>query len=105
MDEIARILKSTGMPFAYDHFAEGEFPKPPFLCYSLSGSENFSADGKVYQKITRAVIELYTNHKDLKSEMKVESALDNAGIFYDTTEVWLPSEKLYEVRFSFSMRR
>ncbi len=105
MEEITRILRQTGMPFAYGHFAEGESPKTPFLCYSLPGSENFAADGKAYKKIMRVVVELYTDHKDLRSELEVESALDNAGIFYDTTETWLPSEKLYEVRYSFSMRR
>ena len=30
-----------------DHFAEGESPDPPFICYLLPGSDNFSADGRV----------------------------------------------------------
>lgn len=28
-----------------DHFAEGESPDPPFICYLLPGSDNYSADG------------------------------------------------------------
>ena len=50
MDKLLDILKSAGFPYAYDHFAEGEAPDPPFLCYLLPGSDNFSADGKVYKE-------------------------------------------------------
>ena len=52
MDKLLDILKSIGFPYAYDHFAEGEVPDPPFLCYLLPGSDNFSADGKVYYRIS-----------------------------------------------------
>ena len=27
------VLKELGLPFAYDHFAEGESPEPPFVVY------------------------------------------------------------------------
>ena len=47
MDDLIRLLEETGIPFAYDHFAEGESPDPPFICYLLPQSDNFSADGKV----------------------------------------------------------
>ena len=65
MDKLLDILKSTGFPYAYDHFAEGEAPDPPFLCYLLPGSDNFSADGKVYYRISEVRVELYTDQKDL----------------------------------------
>ena len=58
MDKLLDILKSTGFPYAYDHFAEGEAPDPPFLCYLLPGSDNFSADGKVYYRISEVRVEL-----------------------------------------------
>ena len=51
MDDLIRLLEETGVPFAYDHFAEGESPDPPFICYLLPQSDNFSADGKVYLKV------------------------------------------------------
>lgn len=97
------ILKETGIPFAYDHFAEGESPEPPFICYLLPASDNFSADGKVYYKISGVNIELYTDMKDLSAEQKIEAVLDKHGIFYDKTEVWIESEKLYEVLYTFEM--
>ena len=101
--ELAAVLQSTGIPFAYDHFAEGESPEPPFICYLLPGSDNFAADGQVYYRINQVRIELYTDSKDLTVESKVEKALDDAGIFYNKSEVWIESEKLYEVLYSFEV--
>lgn len=103
MEKLLSILDSIGIPYAYDHFAEGASPEPPFLCYLLPGSDNFSADGKVYHKISEVRLELYTDYKDLASEQKVEDTLDAAGLFYNKTETWIDSEKLYEVLYSFDM--
>jgi len=103
MEKLLSILDSIGIPYAYDHFAEGESPEPPFLCYLLPESDNFSADGKVYHKISEVRLELYTDYKDLASEQKVEDTLDAAGLFYNKTETWIDSEKLYEVLYSFDM--
>ena len=103
IEELAAMLQSTGIPFAYDHFAEGESPSPPFICYLLPGSDNFAADGQVYYRINQVRIELYTDSKDLTVEDKVEKALDDAGIFYNKSEVWIESEKLYEVLYSFEV--
>lgn len=103
MDKLIKIIKAMGIPFAYDHFAEGEAVDPPFLCYLLPGSDNFSADGRVYYKANQVNIELYTDKKDLSVEQKVEAVLDEHGIFYDRSEVWIASEKLYEVLYTFEM--
>ena len=103
MEELLQILKEMDIPFAYDHFAEGEIPDPPFICYLIPGSDNFSADGRVYLKVNEVNIELYTDYKDLSVESKVETVLDNHGIFYDRSEVWVESEKLYEVLYTFEM--
>ena len=101
MDKLISMLKQMGIPFAYDHFAEGESPDPPFITYLLPRSDNFAADGKVYFRITEVHIELYTDEKNPEVEALVETALDAHGIFYDKTEVWIDSEKLYEVLYSF----
>ena len=103
MDELLQILSETQIPFAYHHFAEGESPEPPFICYLLPGSNNFSADGKVYYKINEVHIELYTDLKDLAVEQQLEDVLDEHGIFYNKSETWIESEKLYEVLYTFEM--
>ena len=103
METIVELLKAMGIPYAYDHFAEGESPDPPFICYLCPESNNFSADGRVYFKIENINIELYTDKKDLSCESAVETVLDAHGIFYNKTEVWIESEKLYEVLYEFEM--
>lgn len=37
-DEVMKMVGEMGLPFAYDHFVEGEAPEPPFLVYRLSES-------------------------------------------------------------------
>ena len=103
MEELLQILSETQIPFVYHHFAEGESPEPPFICYLLPGSNNFSADGKVYYKINEVHIELYTDLKDLAVEQQLEEVLDEHGIFYNKSETWIESEKLYEVLYTFEM--
>ena len=103
LEELARMLEKTGFPFAYDHFAEGESTDPPFICYLLPGSDNFAADGRVYFRISEVRIELYTDRKDPGAETLVETVLDDAGIFYNKSEAWIQSEKLYEVLYSMEL--
>lgn len=103
MEELVGMITEMGIPFAYDHFCEGESPDPPFLCYLLPGSDNFAADGKVYFKINEVRIEVYTDQKDPELEGQVETVLDSHEIFYNKSEVWIESEKLYEVLYSFEM--
>jgi hypothetical protein len=57
----------------------------------------------VYFKINEVRIEVYTDRKDLAVESKVEAVLDDRGIFYNKSEVWIGSEKLYEVLYSFEL--
>ena len=103
MDKLLGLMAEIPFPSAYDHFAEGESPEPPFITYLLPGSDNFAADGKVYFRVTEVHIELYTDEKNPEVEQQVEGVLDEHGIFYDKTEVWIESEKLYEVLYSFEM--
>ena len=104
MQELTRLLTETGIPFAYDHFAEGESPEPPFITFLIPASDNFSADGFVYLKVDVVHIELYTDEKNPETEAQVEEVLDRHGIFYYKTEVWIEEEKLYEVLWSFERK-
>lgn len=97
--EVMTMLAEMNLPYAYDHFVEGESPDPPFLVFLYPGSNHFAADGKVYFKVNRLNIELYTDKKDVELEETVEAVLDRHGIFYGKSEVWIESESLYEVLY------
>ena len=97
--EVLKMMDEMKLPYAYNHFVEGESPDPPFLVFLYPNSDNFAADGMVYFKVNRLNIELYTDLKDVELEEIVEAVLDKHGIFYEKSEVWIESENLYEVLY------
>lgn len=98
-EEVMVLMEEIGLPYAYHHFAEGESPDPPFAVFLYLGSNNFSADGKVYFKVSRLNVEIYTDVKNIELEQQTEAVLDEHGIFYEKSEVWIESENLYEVLY------
>ena len=97
--EVLEMMNEMKLPYAYHHFVEGESPDPPFLVFLYPGSDNFAADGKVYFKVNQLNIELYADLKDVELEETVEAVLDEHGIFYEKSEVWIETENLYEVLY------
>ena len=97
--DITNMLKEAGLPLAYDHFAEGESPEPPFLIFLFPGSDNMFADNGVYFKISQLNMELYTDKKDPELEEKLEDILTAHEIPWEKSEVWIDSEKMYEVLY------
>ena len=89
-EDVLKMMEELGLPFAYDHFVEGEAPEPPFAVFLYPRADNFSADGVAYFKRNELDIEVYTDLKDPELE---------EGIFYGKSEVWIESERLYEVLY------
>ena len=89
----------SNLPLAYDHFAEGESPDPPFLIFLFPGTDNMFADNKVWQKINQLNIELYTDEKSPETEETIEDILDSYEIPYEKSEYWIESEMMYEVLY------
>ena len=102
-EEVMQMLDETGIPYAYDHFAEGESPDPPFICFLFPGSDNFSVDNIVYATFENLNIELYTDEKDPELETSVEAVLTEHELFWQKSEVWIESEKLYEVLYQMTV--
>lgn len=98
-NDVITMLEEVGLPLAYDHFAEGESPDPPFLVFLYPGSDNMFADDTVFQKIDELNIELYTDVKDPETETQIEDILIAHDLPYEKSEVWIESEKLYEVLY------
>ncbi|WP_099329106.1 hypothetical protein [Clostridium paraputrificum] len=98
--ELEDMLKQTSYPVKYSHFEKPV--KVPYITYINSNTNNFIADNIVYKKISDVQIELYTRKKDLGVEEKLEKLLDENELAYETSEVWIEEErlfqKIYEVR-------
>ena len=52
LEEIKKLLETTGLPVAYRAFPVGNAPPLPFVCYLFSSTNNFNADDAVYQLST-----------------------------------------------------
>ncbi len=98
--EIIEMMEEIGLPYAYDHFAEGESPKPPFICFLYPVAQNFGADNVVYYSCNDLDIELYTDEKNPSLEAEIEEILTEHELYYEKSEAWIDSEKLYEVLYS-----
>jgi hypothetical protein len=99
MDNLISIMEVIGIPYAYDHFAEGESPRPPFALFLSPGENTFSADNLMYHSFKQLDIELYTDEKSPEAEERLEEVLRLHNIYYTKTESWIESEKLYEVLY------
>jgi len=100
-EQIASMIESIGLPYAYDHFEETEAPgNPPFICFFYPSHDDFIADDTNYQSIIRLVIELYTDNIDFTLESRVESALTGAGLPYTSEREWIESERMYQTTYN-----
>ena len=98
-NEIATMIESIGLPFAYYQFERNKPVDPPYIIFWYPGSDDFPADNKNYQHIEELDIELYTEHKDFEAEARIEAALMQAGLFYDRTETFIENEELHRVLY------
>ena len=97
LEEIAKLLESTGLPVAYGFFPEEEASDLPILVYQSVYSNNFSADNIVYQKFNHIQIDLYTRFKEPQTEDKVENAL--SSFFWEKAEEYDDTEKVYRITY------
>ncbi len=97
--KVKEVIEELGIPHAYDHFAEGESPEPPFAVFYYPRTSNFAADGIAYFKKNALNIEVYMDEKNMELEGKIEAVFERHGLFFEKTEVWIESEKLYEILY------
>lgn len=95
--EIAAMIESIGLPYAYYQFPEGTEQPTPFVCFFYSYNNDMKADDSNYQKIEHLIIELYTDNKDFNLEQTVEEVLTSNGIVWSRDEEWIDSERMLEV--------
>ncbi|MDE6780458.1 MAG: hypothetical protein K2J40_03240 [Ruminococcus sp.] len=98
-EEIHEMMLEIGLPSAYEHFSENENPSLPFLIWSIEGENTFSADNHMYYSSLQLNISLYNDEKSHETEAEVERVLKHHHIFYNKSEAWIESEKLYEILY------
>ena len=98
-EDVMAMLEEMSLPVAYDHFAEGESPDPPFVCFLYPQNVPIGADDTVYYQLHHLDIELYTDEKNPPLETRVEKLLTEHELFFHKSEVWIEEEKMYEVLY------
>lgn len=101
--EISTMLQniSVNIPVFYDHANEGS--KVPFIEWTLTPENNFSADNKSYKLIYSVRAVFYSITKDLTSEQLIIAALTDNNIPFSQTENYIDEEKLFQEIFTFSI--
>lgn len=96
---VAEMIESIGLPYAYYQFQEDTAHELPFVVFFFSGSDDLYADQKNYQKISRLSIELYTKEKDFSLDSTVENILNENGLTYYKEENYIDSEKMWQTAY------
>ena len=98
--EVATMINSIGIPYAYYQFPDGTAQACPFICFFFSDSNDLAAENTNYKKIRTLNIELYTDNKDFTLEETVETVLNSNGLVYDRSESYLDSERMFMVVYT-----
>lgn len=98
-EEIATMVGSIGLPYAYYQFPEGTGQAPPFVVFFYSQTDDVYADNSNYQRIEQLNIELYTKEKDFDTEATLEGVLKNNGLTYYKYESYIDSEKMFQIAY------
>lgn len=93
--EVASMIATLKIPYAYYQFDEGTGQAPPFICFFYTSSDDLYADGMNYQKITGLSIEFYSSEKDFSTEATIEALLNSNGLTYQKEEAYIDSEKMF----------
>jgi hypothetical protein len=91
--KLKTLLLTTDLPVTYRYYKTP--PALPYLVYLLDDTDNFGADDKVYQQEENYIVELYTEKHDPTVQAKMEKLFDDNDIYWEKTETWIESEKMY----------
>ena len=103
LQEVAQMVSSIGLPFAYYQFDDDTAVPPPFVVFYYPEDFDLKADGTNYKKIESLIIELYTDNKDFAQEAAVEAVLKAHELVWSRVETYIDSEKMYMVTYQTSI--
>lgn len=93
LQEFCNIEKDVKIPLIYSSKTEytdvsGEYEEEievilPYMAYVVEGKTTTKADNTVIYKRPQVRLELYTEHKDVKMEAKIEEWLEEHDIEYE----------------------
>lgn len=97
--EVADMVASMGLSYAYYEFPDGTDQEPPFICFYFPESDDFFADNQNYVGIRRLYVELYTNEKDFSLESTLEGVLTANGLTFRKSDDYIDSERMWQTLY------
>ena len=97
--EIAQMIESIGLPFAFYQFPDDTEQAPPFICF-LYDYDDFYADDSNYADKVVLTVELYTDTKDIPLESAVEAVLDANEMTWSKASTYIDSERMWQTSYT-----
>lgn len=98
--EISTMIRNIGLPYTYNSFPNNIAPKPPYIVFNYPDRDDFGADDVNYVGIETLNLELYSANKDFDTEDTIETVLNQNGLFFDKSEVFIRNENLYQITYT-----
>lgn len=98
-EEIAQMIESIGLPYAYYQFPDDTQQAPPFICF-LYDYDDIYADDSNYVKRVVLTVELYTDTKNIPLESAVEAVLDENEMTWSKESTYIDSERMWQTSYS-----
>lgn len=98
--EVATMVASIGLPYAYYEFPDDTALEPPFVCFLYTDQNDMKADNINYTDQRTLVIELYTAQKDFIFESLIRSVLNAHELPFSQASDFLTGEHLYITTFT-----
>lgn len=97
--EVAQMVDSIGLPYAYYQFDEDTAQAPPFVVFFFSTSNDLYADQTNYQRIDSLSIEFYSSEVDFDTEETIEAILNGAGLTFYKEQSFIESERIWQTAY------
>ena len=98
-EEIAQMIDSIGLPYAYYQFPDDTQQAPPFICF-LYDYDDIYADDSNYVKRVVLTVELYTDTKNIPLESAVEAVFDENELPWSKAATYIDSERMWQTSYS-----
>ena len=99
--QMISLLNTLSIPSFYDHAKVGQ--ELPFLIIHVNQPMGFRADNGNYLRRWEFRLDLYTVKKDLELEAEIEKLLDDNGIPWEQSEIYLDDQECWESEYTFDI--
>lgn len=99
--DLIEEMEALGFPCVYHSFKNP--PPLPYTIVFFTYNNDFIADNYNYQNIGNYQLEYYNSKKYPPDEKKIENRLKELRLPYSKTEVFLESEKMYQVLYEIQL--